>query len=318
MPVTGTSAEPQRVYVEITNACNLRCHFCPGTSRPPARMDPEFFASLLTQITPLTSRISLHVLGEPLTHPDLPLLLEHCARAAVAVDLTTNGSLISRWSDDLLQSRALRQINFSLQSLDRAAGPDLDTLDRVLNFTSQVLLKRPELYVNFRLWTLDNLRAQEDSAFNRAVLERIGHDLHISTPTLVPGRKSRRLVGRVYVHADTVFTWPGDLPAAERHRGYCHALTSHCAILADGTVCPCCLDAEGRLALGNVRVTPLAQILASPRATAMRNGFSRGELVEDLCRHCSYCHRFEANRRQAPQHARANPARPCNDEKRPL
>ena len=47
----------QRVYVEITNICNLRCDFCAGTTRPPASMDPEFFRRILDQLAPLTDQV---------------------------------------------------------------------------------------------------------------------------------------------------------------------------------------------------------------------------------------------------------------------
>lgn len=44
----------RKVYVEISNLCNLRCHFCPGTRRTPRRMSPEEFAALLPKLQPYT------------------------------------------------------------------------------------------------------------------------------------------------------------------------------------------------------------------------------------------------------------------------
>jgi len=93
---------------------------------------------------------------------------------------------------------------------------------------------------------------------------------------------------------DTVFAWPGDLGTQERRNGFCHAMSTHCAVLVDGTVCPCCLDAEGRIALGNLHDTPLKEILNSARARAMVEGFAAGRLVEKVCRHCTYCRRFKS------------------------
>jgi radical SAM protein with 4Fe4S-binding SPASM domain len=74
--------------------------------------------------------------------------------------------------------------------------------------------------------------------------------------------------------------------------GTCLGLRKQCAILADGTVTPCCLDGNGELALGSAKVTMLADILSGPRATAIRQGFERGVVVEDLCRRCTYRLRF--------------------------
>ncbi|MDY0228398.1 MAG: radical SAM/SPASM domain-containing protein [Desulfomicrobium apsheronum] len=284
----------QRVYVEITNICNLRCDFCAGTTRPPASMDPEFFRRVLDQLAPLTDQVCLHVMGEPLLHPHLENILELCAVAGIGVNLTTNAALLHGKADMLMRAPALRQVNFSIQSLRRGEGLDHDTLERILEFSLRAAELRPELFINFRLWTLQSLNASEHSQFNATILQRIAAALDREIQPPAPGRKSSRLLGRIYLHTDTVFEWPGDLTTLERSRGFCHALSTHCAILVDGTVCPCCLDADARLALGNILDAPLTAILDSPRARAMAAGFAAGRLVEEVCRHCTYCRRFKS------------------------
>jgi len=283
----------QRVYVEITNICNLRCDFCAGTARAPASMQPAFFEHVLKQVAPLTGQVCLHVLGEPLLHPHFDAIMSLCAAAGLEVNLTTNATLLPGKRDFLLQSRALRQINFSMQSLRRGEELDRNTLEAILEFSRQALVLRPELYINFRLWTLEDLHSPAHGDFNAAVQKSIAAGLGCKIQPLPPGRKSLKLTGRAYLHMDTVFAWPGDLGTRERTNGFCHALATHCTILADGTVCPCCLDADGRIALGNIHETPLNAILGSPRALAMAEGFAAGRLVEKVCRHCTYCRRFK-------------------------
>ncbi|PKN40555.1 MAG: radical SAM protein [Deltaproteobacteria bacterium HGW-Deltaproteobacteria-18] len=283
-----------RVYVEITNICNLRCDFCVGTTRPPASMDPGFFKKVLDQLTVLTDQVCLHVMGEPLLHPHLEAILDICAAAGMKVNLTTNAALLHGKTDMLMRARALRQVNFSMQSLRRGEGPDHDTLDRILEFSLRAADQRPELFINFRLWTLQGLKSGEHNQFNAPILERIAGALDREIRLPQPGRKSARLRDRIYLHTDTVFEWPGDLTTQERSRGFCHALSTHCAILVDGTVCPCCLDADARLALGNLHDDLLTTILDSPRARAMAAGFAANMLAEEVCRHCTYCRRFKS------------------------
>jgi radical SAM protein with 4Fe4S-binding SPASM domain len=284
----------QRIYVEITNICNLRCDFCAGTRRLPASMEPDFFEGILRQIAPLTGQICLHVLGEPLLHPGFEAIMDMCLAAGVTVNLTTNATLLAEKSNLLLRAKALRQINFSMQSLRRGDGFDVATLEAILEFSRQASSLRPDLYINYRLWTLDKLHSPTHSDFNAAVQASIAAGLGCQVPTPPPGRKSVRIKNRIYLHLDTLFAWPGDLATEPHDRGFCHALSTHCAILADGTVCPCCLDADGRLALGNLHDAPLAGILDSPRARAMARGFAAGRLVEEVCRHCTYCRRFKS------------------------
>ena len=65
----------KRAYVEITNACNLRCSFCPGTRRAERFMTAEEFRLLTEKLRGHVKYLYLHVMGEPLLHPDLGELL---------------------------------------------------------------------------------------------------------------------------------------------------------------------------------------------------------------------------------------------------
>lgn len=282
----------QRVYLEVTNVCNLRCSFCTPTSRPPAIMDPDFFAHCVQELQGLTNQVALHVLGEPLTHPHFPKLLNQCRQANLAVNLTTNGFFLERYAQLLLQSSAIRQINFSLQSLPYQADGGQKTLKLIFDFCHQALAKCPDLYINLRLWNLDTLHQAPQTTGNEYIMNEIANFLQKPMPTIPPGRKSRRLKGRLYVHQDTRFTWPTHKPGPKRSHGFCHGLSTHIAILVDGTVCPCCLDSHGQLALGNIHEKPLSTILSSPQARAMRQGFAQGQLITELCQQCTFCHRF--------------------------
>jgi len=57
-------------------------------------------------------------------------------------------------------------------------------------------------------------------------------------------------------------------------------------------VVPCCLDHEGDIALGNLFEQEMEEILTSPRAKALYEGFSQRKAAEELCRRCGYARRF--------------------------
>ena len=67
---------------------------------------------------------------------------------------------------------------------------------------------------------------------------------------------------------------------------FCKALLKQIGILADGTLVPCCLDHNGDVALGNLLKQSLEEILASPRAQAMIEGFKHHQATEPLCETC--------------------------------
>ena len=84
------------MYLEITNVCNLRCAFCPGTQRPRRFMTPEEFRQLAARLRPYGTYLMLHVMGEPLLHPQLAELLDIAGVLGFQVCLVTNGTLLPR------------------------------------------------------------------------------------------------------------------------------------------------------------------------------------------------------------------------------
>jgi sulfatase maturation enzyme AslB (radical SAM superfamily) len=275
-----------QIYCEITNVCNMNCVFCPGTMREPVFMSYELFEKAARQAQPLCDQIYLHLMGEPLLHPDLGRILAFCRSIDLPVSVTTNGSLLEE-KESLLLDGSVRQINISLHAHDPFSAETM-----ILPFVRRAMIENPLLYINLRLWNLDSFdSASSEVRLNAERIRAIERVLNVSADIeALAWKKGRLLSGRIYLHRDTVFSWPGD--ADEKSEGFCHGLGMHCGILADGTVVPCCLDRDGEIALGSIIEQDLLDILASPRAVAMRDGFAFGRLVEDLCRHCSFCRRF--------------------------
>ena len=107
-----------RLYLEITTCCNRACSFCPGTARPAAFVTPETFRTLAAKLRPYGQYLYLHVMGEPLLHPQLPELLEICRALDFRVTLTTNGTLLPARQPVLLAAPALRKVSVSLHSFE--------------------------------------------------------------------------------------------------------------------------------------------------------------------------------------------------------
>ena len=87
--------------------------------------------------------------------------------------------------------------------------------------------------------------------------------------------KSVKIKDNAFVHFDNVFEWPNPNDSVRREKGYCHGLSTHIGVLSDGTVVPCCLDADGNMPLGNVNQNSISEIFNMPRAVAMKKGFLR-------------------------------------------
>jgi len=283
-----------KVHIEITNICNLQCTFCPPVIRDNRMMDIELFRQTVAQIAPLTELVCLHLMGDPLVHPKLAEMIEICDDHGVNIFLVTNGVLIRPEKFDLLLHPRIYQINFSLHSFfDNFPDKSPDTyLARIFEYTDRALAERPDLYINYRLWNLNDPVGSQRP--NKEMLDRICERYEFTVPSQVDvrKRKSVNIRERLYLHFDTEFIWPSlDLPVLGTS-GRCYGLSSHFGILVDGTVVPCCLDKEASIPLGNINDTPIEQLLDSPRAQNIVQGFRQKKLLEKLCQRCQYIERF--------------------------
>lgn len=284
----------KKVFIEISNVCNLRCSFCPETGRDKKFMDLDLFEKVIREAAPLTEEVCFHVFGEPLLHPQFDSCVEVCRHLGVPVNLTTNGILLNQRRTEVLLNPAFKQINFSLQSFE-ANFPGRDNsayLQNIFDFTEKALAERPDLYINYRLWNSGEPGARES---NELLFQKIKQALRVDFKNRVDVRwkKNVKLKGQVYMHFDSRFQWPDPNHPIRSTRGFCYGLSSHIGILADGTVVPCCLDKDGIISLGHCASQSLMEIIQSSRAQSIFNGFNRGILVEDLCQKCTFISRFD-------------------------
>lgn len=285
----------KRIYVEISNVCNLKCSFCPTVGRPDKSVSLDDFSDTLDKIGPHTDEIYLHLMGEPLNHARFTDILSRCESFGIAVKITTNGTLLTPANQAVLLSPCVRQINFSLHSFsDNFPGRSVSGyIGKILAFVRKVEAERPDLYINLRLWDLDDEQSgrEENTQIRKLIEAEYAVDMVAAKPD-VRRRKNLSLRGRTYAHFDSRFVWPSESLPFLSKQGRCRGMVDHVGIHADGTVVPCCLDKDAVLALGNIREHSLESILQSPRAKAMRDGFRNGQLVENMCQRCPFATRF--------------------------
>lgn len=273
----------RKVYLEISNICNLSCRFCPGTKRAKKVLTEEELAVLLPKIRPYTDYLYFHLMGEPLLHPKLACFLELAGNYGFKVILTTNGTLLRKQREMLLNSPALHKINISLHAFEAndLSVPFETYLQDCFSFGTSSAGKKLVVY---RLWNQGGENKQ-----NIQILDTMRN---FFPGDWVKERLGTRIAERTYLEYGDKFDWP-DLTAPEgSNRVFCYGLRDQLGVLCDGTVVPCCLDHEGDLALGNLLTQDMEEILNSSRAKAIYDGFSNREAAEELCRKCGYVRRF--------------------------
>lgn len=277
-----------KVFLEITNLCNLHCRFCPGTKRAPRFLSPEEFRVLAAKLRPVTDYLHLHVMGEPLSHPQLADILAISHELGLKINLTTNGTLLKKRQQMLLDAPALRRVNISLHSFEANECGDFAAYLRGCTEFGRAASAAGKL-VSYRLWNQDSETRAGQHTRNADILSA----LHEAFPDeWVKNTWGYRLAENVYINYNEIFDWPSVDGHDYGEKGRCRALTNQLAVLCDGTVVPCCLDGEGQMALGNLLTQELSDILASPLARQIIDGFQAGRRVHPLCRTCGFISRF--------------------------
>jgi len=279
-----------KVYIEITNICGLACSFCPPKIKPNLSMGLEQFSRVLDQVQPYTDEIALHVMGDPIVVSNLNEYLDIVKNKKIKATITTTGYFLDKKDSDMLLHDAIKQVNFSLNSFNKN---DLNKsfkeyMKPLIKFAKKKVKINTNSFINFRLWNIDQ-ESSEDQ-YNKKVLKYLGevYNLDLDIPK---NKDTLRLDNKVLIHFDNYFEWPS-LQNSYFSNGYCHGLSKQLAILADGTVVPCCLDGEGMINLGNLFTTSLKEIINSQKVQNIINGFKQKQAVEELCQKCSYKDRF--------------------------
>lgn len=243
-------------------------------------MGVEFFDKVCTQISPLTQNITFHLLGDPLYLSNFPQYLSIAKKHNLPVEIVTSGLYLSRFSSSLLLSPPIRQISISLSALD-------ELREEVRESVIERCLELIEAHQSLHSQTFINLRMHENRlnpTLTKELCERFG----VSDELEQKGRV--RLAYKVFLLTTKSFEW---VRAKQEERSgevekKCYGLLSQVGILSNGIVVPCCIDCDGGIALGDLHTHTLEQILSSPRALAIKEGFSRGVAVEEQCKRCTY------------------------------
>lgn len=259
-----------RIYIEITNICNLNCDFCPTTSRIKKSMSEEDFEKIILKIKDYTNHIYLHVKGEPLMHSNLDGILKIANKYNMNVNITTNARLLED-KLNIINNNKIRQLNISLHSYN-----NIDDIKKLLNTIDKV----NNSYISLRLWN------DKDNSEILSLLEE-----HYNIKINITNKRFK-INDKVYLDKDKLFVWPDLNNNINNIYGTCKGGKTQLAILVDGTITPCCLDNNGVISLGNIFDCSIKDVLNSDRYKNIINGFNNNKLVEELCKKCGYRNKF--------------------------
>lgn len=261
----------KKIYLEITNICNLNCPFCIGNRRDKKFLSFNEFKSILEKVKNYTNYLYFHILGEPLMHPKINEFINYAKENNFYINITTNGYLINKIKDN----PNVRQLNISLHSFNDANNI---TLNEYLNniFDGVDTLIKNKTYISLRLWVKNKYHQEMVNFINKRYNINIKLDEYY------------KINDYLFINPFHEFIWPDLNNNYYNEIGTCYAIKDHIGILVDGTIVPCCLDSKGVINLGNIFNDDLENILKENRVNNMLKNFKNNKKCEELCKHCSF------------------------------
>lgn len=262
----------KKVYIEITNNCNLKCDFCTLNKRDQKFMSEDEFTLVLKKLKKHTKYLYFHVLGEPLLHPRINEFID-MASHDFNVNITTNGYLIER----IKNNKNIRQLNISLHSFNERYQTTLEDYLNIIFDAVDVL--KENTFIQYRIWTKRKNTKEIIEHINKRYNSNIDYK-NIKNNTTI--------INNVFISSHDEFNWPKLDNSIYNDEGTCYALKDHIGILVNGDIVPCCLDADGIIKLGNIFVNSIDTVINSNVFNNMLNGFKINKKCEELCKHCDF------------------------------
>lgn len=236
------------------------------------------FETLTNRLQGEIKFLYFHLMGEPLLHPLLPQFITIARAKGFIPVLTTNGTLLSQGYSVI--DALPHKIQISLHSHEGNSREDAcEYINEVMKFSLGAAARG--IVVVLRFWNEGGSESNNDN-----LIQLISQ--YVPQPW-TQRYDGWRLKENLYIEYDKIFEWP-DSGRDEYacNESFCYALRNQIGVLVDGSVVPCCLDHAGEINLGNLFEKELDEILSSPRARAIYDGFTRHAAVEPLCRRCGY------------------------------
>ena len=269
----------KKIYIEITNACNLNCSFCIKNKKKTKYLTIDEFKTIINKIKTHTKEIYMHILGEPLMHPNIIEFINYANKENLLVNITTNGYLIEK----IKNANNIHRLNISIHSYHERYKIDLETyLNNIFNTIDNL---KENTFVSIRLWVKNKN--------TNYILDYINNRYNTNITTIEENTKVK-VTNNLIIDTFHEFIWPDLNNNYYSEVGKCYGLINHIGILSDGTIIPCCLDTEGIINLGNIFKDDLDNILIKEIVTAMIKNFKKGRKCQELCKHCNF---IESNKK---------------------
>lgn len=263
---------PEIINIETSILCNADCITCPHKHiKRKQNMELSIVKKIIDEIS-LYPVKEVHPFnyGEPFLYPNFIQVLKYLrSKTKSEIFIYSNGSAMTDVQvGEVVKNHLIDKVNFSIDAAE------------------------PETYKNVR--RLDYSTTLKKVLNFIEVNSRYGNKIQVSVSFVINSQNERELgkfkkfwKGKARVHLAADDGREGK-PFINRASKYpCSWLFNRIVVLTTGQVVPCCIDASGKLILGNVNKNSIKEIWDSPAYEKIRQLHLQGK--KDIIPLCSKC-----------------------------
>jgi len=269
---------PDRMYLESTNACNLRCIMCPTglglVHRKKGFMDYDLFRQIVDEMAPHVSATTLHIWGEPLLHPRIVDMIAYTHEKGLHAEISTNATLLTEDVSKAILEAGLGAIYLCLD------GTNPETYEKV---------RRRADFETTRENILKFIELKNEGNYRRPITKVQLIEIQPTASEIEEFRRMWSIPGVDRVNIKAFDSWGNQiedisaLRAEERplppKRFPCPNLWYHVHIYWDGTLVCCDRDFDAQYPLGNVK-DGVMKAWRGPRMAELRRKHLRNDLAD--------------------------------------
>jgi radical SAM protein with 4Fe4S-binding SPASM domain len=281
--------------MELTTACNFRCGFCPivELGRPQSRLEMSMIEQILFDCAEqrLTNRVTFHLMGEALLHPQCMDVLHLCHKYGMRTRLVTNGSLYreDKYRQlfevvDILDISYRTVDDMELQSVQKKLTFD-EYLDKVM-LAVNLRASMPESQAKMRLRLFISEKTLPSL---EALCGRLGIDSQVlanaGTGEIEPYQEFNPYPWMTFL-CESELDWRHTKNHYPSKFGNCQEYEKSFSILSNGAITSCCWDAHGENTMGNLNQQTLVDILNNEASRSFRESFRKHTCPTEKCQKC--------------------------------
>lgn len=273
-----------KIYLELSDVCNLNCSFCTPLKARRGLMPLHLFDNITTQIAKKVNLVSLHILGDPLCVENLNEYLDILEAKNLRFDLVSSGAFLKPKHYEILVRQNAHQLSFSLDSMIDNKLDFKRYFENILGLYDYISKQNFRIYMNLRLFSKYDI-SEILGLFKEWKYE--------------DSKRRIRLNKYLFLRFHKRFKWgkfmESNLDSMESSLDSKHKKTPHClggisqlGVLSNGILVPCCLDARGSLALGDLKTQSFKEILESKKYIDFKTAQLNCINLPKMCELCTF------------------------------